>query len=139
MSLRIHVLSALHRELYRASGGRLGGSLIRMPVLLLTTRGRRSGRQRTVPLTYLRDGDDLVLIASYGGSPRHPAWFLNLAADAEVEVRIGRGRRRMKARRAAPDERARLWPKVVETYDGYAAYQRRTTREIPLVFLSASR
>ena len=110
-----------------------------MPVLLLTTRGRRSGRRRTVPLTYLRDGDDLVLIASYGGSPRHPAWFLNLAADPEVEVRIGRGRRRMKARRATPDERARLWPKVVETYDGYAAYQRRTTREIPLVFLSASR
>ncbi len=110
-----------------------------MPVLLLTTTGRRSGRRRTVPLTYLEDARNLVLVASYGGSPTHPAWFLNLEANPEVEVQIGRERRTMRARRGTPEERARLWPRVVEAYDGYASYQRRTCREIPLAILEAPR
>ena len=138
MSLRIHVFSALHRLVYEASGGRVGANLVRMPVLLLTTTGRSSGTRRTVPLTYLEDGDDLVLVASYGGSPTHPAWYLNLEANPEVEVQIGRERRPMRARRATPEERARLWPRVVEAYHGYAGYQRRTRREIPLVVLEVA-
>lgn len=127
--------SALHALLYRASGGRLGGKLGRAPVLLLTTTGRRSGRPRTTPLTYLRHGDELVLVASFGGSDSHPEWYLNLRRRPEVEVQIGRERRRMLARTATPAERARLWPQVVEMYPGYARYQGRTSRPIPLVIL----
>ncbi len=137
-AVRVKMLSRLHRGLFRASGGRLGGRLAGMPVLLLTTRGRRSGRPRTVPLTYFREGGSIVLVASYGGRPSHPAWFLNLEATPDVEVRIGRERRRLRARRAAPEERARLWPQVVAGYSGYAAYQDRTSREIPLAVLEAS-
>lgn len=135
MSLRVKTLSVFHREVYRASRGRLGGRLAGMPVLLLTTTGRRSGRPRTVPLTYLRYGEAVVLVASYGGRPYDPAWFLNLQAHPEVEVRLGGARRALHARPATPEERARLWPQVVATYSGYDAYQRRTTRQIPLVVL----
>jgi deazaflavin-dependent oxidoreductase (nitroreductase family) len=107
-----------------------------MPVLLLTAKGRRTGRPRTVPLTYIEDNGDLVLVASCGGSPTDPAWFLNLDANPAVEVQIGRERRPMRARRATPEERDRLWPRVVETYDGYARYQAKTRRQIPLAILS---
>jgi len=134
--VRMRVLSGIHRLLYRASGGRLGGRIVGLPVLLLTTTGRRSGSRRTVPLAYLEDGGRLVLVASCGGSPRHPAWFLNLEASPDVEVRIGAGRKPMRARRATPEERARLWPQVVAAYHGYERYQQRTDREIPLVILS---
>ena len=106
-----------------------------MPVLLLTTVGRRTGQRRTVPLTYIEDGDAIVLVASYGGRPHNPSWFENLVVQPTVEVTIGGETRAMTARRASPDERARLWPKVVETYDGYAKYQAKTSREIPLAVL----
>ena len=106
-----------------------------MPVLLLTTTGRRTGAPRTVPLTYFEEGGDLVLVASYGGRPDNPSWFENLLANSEVWVQIGGGRRRMRARRASAVERARLWPRIVETYDGYARYQTKTSREIPLALL----
>lgn len=135
MSLKVRALSALHRSLYSLSRGRAGGRIVGLPVLLLTTTGRRSGLPRTVPLTYFEDGDAIVLVASYGGRPQHPAWFVNLEATPEVEVRTGGDRRRLRARRATEEERARLWPLVVAGYDGYAAYQRRTAREIPLVLL----
>jgi deazaflavin-dependent oxidoreductase (nitroreductase family) len=108
-----------------------------MPVLLLTTAGRKTGRRRTTPLTYLDDVDRLVLVASYGGAPRHPSWYLNLTAQPEVEVTRGRRTVRMQARTATPDERAELWPRVTSRYRGYAAYQERTTREIPLVILTS--
>jgi F420H(2)-dependent quinone reductase len=137
MSLKVRVLSELHHGLLAASGGRIGRHIAGMPVLLLTTLGRRSGRSRTVPLTYFEDGDAIVLVASYGGRPRNPAWFENLLANPEVEVRIARERRRMRARRATPEERARLWPRVVATYDGYRAYQEKTDREIPLAVLES--
>jgi len=120
---------------YFASGGRLGREIVGLPVLLLTTTGRRSGRRHTVPLTYFEDAGAIVLVASYGGRPYHPAWFLNLEAHPEVEVRIGRERRAMRARRATAEERARLWPRVVSDYDGYRQYQEKTAREIPLVLL----
>lgn len=135
MSLRVKGLSAIHRGIYSASGGRIGNRIAGMPVLLLTTVGRRTGNRRTSPLTYFEEDGAIVLVASYGGRPHNPAWFDNLIAAGEGEVTIGRDRRRMRARKATADERARLWPRIVETYDGYANYQAKTEREIPLALL----
>jgi len=128
-------LGALHRLLYRLSGGRLGGRLWDLPVVLLTTTGRRSGKRRTVPLCSFRDGDDLVVIASYGGLDQPPAWWLNLEANPEAELQDGRTRRSVTARNAEPEERQRLWAEVTSRAPGYLEYERRTTREIPVVIL----
>lgn len=128
-------LGALHRLVYRASGGRIGGRLWDLPVVLLTTTGRQSGKQRTVPLCSLRDGDDVVVIASYGGLDRPPAWWLNLEANPQAELLSGRVRRAVTARNADPNERARLWAKVTARAPGYLEYERRTTRTIPVVIL----
>jgi deazaflavin-dependent oxidoreductase (nitroreductase family) len=129
-------VTVAHEWLYRTTGGRIGGRLMGMPVLLLTTVGRKSGQRRTTPLTYMHDGDDVVLVASKGGHPRHPAWYLNLTANPQVEVVQGRRTRTLVARTADSDEKARLWPMVVKTYRGYGGYQERTDRDIPLVILS---
>ena len=131
----VRVLGAANRAFYRATGGRVGGSMQGAPVLLLTTVGRKSGRRRTNPLLYLRDGGDLVVVASEGGAPKHPAWFLNLVANPEVEVEVGRAREPRRAREASDEERARLWARLVEMYPGYEAYQRKTARRIPVVIL----
>ena len=128
-------LGAFHRVLYRASGGRIGGRLWNLQVVLLTTTGRRSGRRRTVPLCSLRDGDDIVVIASYGGLEQAPAWWLTLEATPDAELQEGRQRRGVTARKAAPDERARLWAEVTARAPGYLEYERRTSREIPVVIL----
>lgn len=104
-------------------------------MLLLTTRGRRTGEPHTVPLLYLRDGACLLLIASYGGRDRHPEWYLNLVADPSVTAQVGSQALELIARTAAPSEREVLWPRVVEAYRDYAVYQRRTEREIPIVLL----
>ena len=136
MSLRIKALSALHRGIYSASGGRVGDRIAGMPVLLLTTTGRKTGKPRTSPLSYFEDDGAIVLVASYGGRPHNPDWFENLVAAGEGEVTIGRESRRLTARQATPEERARLWPWIVDTYDGYAKYQARTSREIPLAVLT---
>jgi F420H(2)-dependent quinone reductase len=125
----------LHKTLYRASGGRIGGRRGAVPILLLTTTGRRTGKRRTVPLQYLADGETLVVVASNGGRPANPSWFHNLRAQSRVEVEIGRERRAMQAREATAEERGRLWPAVVGLWSGYADYQRGTAREIPLVIL----
>ena len=128
-------LGALHRLLYRASGGRIGGRVWDLPVVLLTTTGRKTGKERTVPLCSLRDGDDVVVIASYGGLDQPPAWWLNLEASPQAELRDGRTRRSVTAHNAAPDERARLWAELTSRAPGDLAYERRTTREIPVVIL----
>jgi F420H(2)-dependent quinone reductase len=125
-----------HTAIYRVSGGRVGHHFPGAPPsLLLEHVGAKSGTRRTTPLTYLADGDDLVLVASKGGNPRNPAWFHNLRAHPEVTVQVGSEHRPVSARVATPDERERLWPQVVRLYGGYAAYQKRTAREIPLVIL----
>ncbi len=125
-----------HVLAYRATGGVVGHRLPGAPpVLLLDHVGARSGRRRTTPLVYLRDGEDVVVVASKGGYPRHPAWFHNLRAHPDTTVQIGSERRRVHARVATPRERARLWPKAIDTYGGYRGYQARTEREIPLVVL----
>jgi len=126
----------VHREIYRRTSGRLTGTIGRIPMLLLTTTGRKTGRPRTTPLFYLPDGDRLVLVASYAGDDRHPQWLNNLIADPAVTVQIGGESRRMRATVAPPDEKARLWRRVVELYQGYDSYQRRTSRDIPLVILT---
>jgi deazaflavin-dependent oxidoreductase (nitroreductase family) len=134
----VRLLRALSRAnvvVYRATGGRVGGRIRRAPILLLTTTGRRSGAARTTPLLFLWDGARLAVVASYGGHPRHPDWYLNLRADPETVVQVGRERFAAVAHTAPPGERAQLWPRFVEMYPGYAAYQRRTTREIPVVVL----
>lgn len=126
---------ALHRFLYRASGGRVGGRLWGLRVVLLTTTGRRSGKRRTVPLCSLRDGEDTVVIASFGGLDRPPAWWLNLGAHPDALLEDGRERRPVRARPASPEERARLWADVTERAPGYLDYERRTARPIPVVIL----
>ena len=129
--------NTMHRMLLKVSGGRLGWTAGSMPVIQLTTTGRKSGQPRTVMLTSPhQDGDTMVLVASRGGDDHHPAWFLNLRDNPQVEVETeGRPKRTMTARIADADERAELWPGIVETYSGYGDYQKRTDREIPLVLL----
>ncbi|MFL5819903.1 MAG: nitroreductase family deazaflavin-dependent oxidoreductase [Solirubrobacteraceae bacterium] len=128
----------MHTLAYRLTGGLLGGRIPGgPPMLLLDHVGARSGKRRTTPLVYLRDGEDVVVVASKGGSPRHPAWFHNLRAHPETTVQVGSRRRPVTARVATPAERSRLWPKVVALYRGYEGYQRRTKRQIPLVILEA--
>jgi F420H(2)-dependent quinone reductase len=128
-------LTALNTVLYRATGGRLGGSFDKAPALLLHHTGAKSGQARVAPLLYLPDGDDLVVVASYGGAPRNPAWFHNLKANPDTTVEVGRERIGVRAHVASADERTRLWPMLVELYPAYATYQARTEREIPLVVL----
>jgi deazaflavin-dependent oxidoreductase (nitroreductase family) len=105
-------------------------------MLLLDHVGARSGTRRTSPLLYFRDGDDLVLVASKGGFPKHPAWYHNLMANPETIVQVGSAKRPVRARRATPEEHERLWPVALREYRGYADYQARSKgREIPLVIL----
>ncbi len=129
------MVSAMHLFWYRLTGGAIGGSLAGRPVLLLTTTGRKSGRRRTTPLVYLEDGDNMVLVASNGGNPRHPVWWLNLERNPEAEVRVRNEKSRVTAEKAEGEERERLWGLVVEMYSGYEGYQRATNREIPVVVL----
>jgi deazaflavin-dependent oxidoreductase (nitroreductase family) len=128
-------IGAAHKALYRATGGRFGGRVQGMQVLLLTTKGRRSGKSRTSPLLFLRDRDALVVVASNGGSDYVPAWWLNLQSNPDAEIEIGREHSWVVAREASPDERARLWPEFTSHYGGYATYATRTAREIPVVIL----
>ena len=128
----------LHTFVYRATGGRVGHSLPGSPirVLLLDHVGAKSGTKRTSPLLYVRDGENLVLVASKGGYPKHPAWFHNLTANPDTQVQVGSERLPVHARVARPEERDGLWAKAVASYGGYADYQARSKgREIPLVIL----
>jgi deazaflavin-dependent oxidoreductase (nitroreductase family) len=135
---KIHVLSRAHLLVHRLSRGRMLSRVAGMPVLLLTTTGRRSGKARTTPLTYFHDGADLVVVASNGGADRPPDWSLNLRANAEAVVRLGTARMAVSARTASPEERERLWARVTAGYAGYAVYQARTARRIAVVILTPS-
>jgi deazaflavin-dependent oxidoreductase (nitroreductase family) len=128
-------IAATHNATYRVSGGRLGGRMNGVPVLLLTTTGRKSGKPRTAPLLFVRDGETIVVVASNGGSDYVPAWWLNLRANPEAEIELGRVRTHVKAREASPAERARLWPEFTSRFAAYATYAARTAREIPVVIL----
>ncbi len=131
-------MNTAHRLLLKASFGKLGWKAGSMPVLELTTIGRKSGQARAVMLTSpIQDGDTVVIVASKGGEDSHPAWYLNLVANPDVEVALaGAPKRPYTARVASAEERAELWPRVTSSYDNYAGYQRKTDREIPLVLLT---
>ncbi len=132
-------MSPVNTAVYRISNGKVGGRFSRRaPICLLTTTGRRSGQPRTVPLLYLADGDDVVLVASKGGMAHHPAWYLNLADNPEVTVQIGRATTRMVARTATPEEKGPLWQRLVAMYKSYDSYQARTERDIPVVICTPS-
>lgn len=131
--------SRFHTILFKTTRGYLGSRLVHNDMCLLTTTGRRSGQPHTVPLLYLADGDRLILIASYGGRDRYPDWYLNLRASPAVVVQEPHASPTpARARTADSAERAEWWPRIVDAYDGYAVYQSRTTREIPVVFLQPS-
>jgi len=135
--LVMKAMNAVHRALIRVAPGRFGHEALGMPVLELTTTGRLSGRPRSVMLTSpVRDGDAIVVVASRGGDDRHPDWLLNLRAEPNVEVAQRNGPRRpMTAHVADAAERERLWTEITASHPRYAAYQRRTSREIPVVLL----
>lgn len=128
-------LSRSHIGLYSATGGRIGSSLGGVPFLLLHHRGRKSGRRRTTPLVYAELGDTLVLVASKGGATRNPIWYLNLVANPDVEVDVGRERRTVRARVAEGEERERAWAAACEVWAGYDGYQAQTDRQIPVILL----
>ncbi|MEV6825914.1 nitroreductase/quinone reductase family protein [Amycolatopsis sp. NPDC051102] len=132
----LKTMNAVHRGLIKLTGGRVGWQ-VAMPVLELTTVGRKSGQPRSVLLTSPhQDGGTYVVVASRGGDDVHPAWFLNLRDNPDVEVSVKGGPKRpMRARVAGAEERARLWPKITADFKNYAQYQTKTEREIPLVFL----
>ena len=134
-SLMGRALNKTHSSVYRRSDGRVWGTMFGGPVLLLNTTGRKSGQRRTNPLLYVRDGEDFVLIASNGGAPRHPAWYLNLMATPNATVEVGDREFRVRAEEADGEEKARLWQKMVEMYPAYDSYQKKTDREIPLLVL----
>jgi len=132
----IRAVNVVHRTVFTASNGVVAGKLLGMPVVKLTTTGRKSGRPRTTMLTSpAQDGDNLVLVASYGGAPQHPHWFLNLRDHPEVEVMTRGFKGKRQARVATPEEKARIWPQIAGRYKNYAGYQEKTTRDIPLVIL----
>src|SRR5262249_55252831 len=127
--------TSVHIMLYRSSNGVIGGRLANSPVLLLTTTGRRSGKKRTVPLLYLMDGPNVVLVASNGGAVKHPAWWLNLRTTSEAWIQIKGIRRRVHSEQASATEKQRLWPRLTAMYPGYKRYQESTDRDIPVVVL----
>lgn len=133
-------LGKAHVAVYRATKGRIGGTFrvgaaLRKPapVLLLDHVGKKSGRTYTSPLLYLQDGPDVVVVASTGGMPKDPQWYRNLMAHPDTQVQIRGDVRRVRARTASPQERAALWPRLVDMYADYDNYQSWTDREIPVV------
>jgi deazaflavin-dependent oxidoreductase (nitroreductase family) len=125
-----------HIRAYRESDGEVGYLWNGAPTLLLTTTGRRSGEPRTSALIFGRDGDDYLVVASMGGAPQHPSWYLNLTADPKAEIQVRGDRLAVEARTAADDEKARLWQIVTEVWPNYDVYQTRTDRAIPVVVLT---
>jgi deazaflavin-dependent oxidoreductase (nitroreductase family) len=133
--LPFRLLGGLHRNVYRLTGGKIGARIVNLPVLLLTTTGRKSGRPRTQPLAYTRTGDGYVVIASKGGAAQHPLWYLNLRANPLAEVTVGRETRKVRAREAESEERERLWREMADVYSGYDRYAQKTSRRIPVIVL----
>jgi F420H(2)-dependent quinone reductase len=130
------LFTGLHATVIRRSGGKVGQKFRGAPVLLLTTTGRKSGQPRTTPLLYLRDGEDIAVVASYGGDDRFPAWYHNLVANPEVSAEVDGQKLQLRASVADAATKARLWPELLKMYKTYESYQKKTDREIPVVVLS---
>jgi deazaflavin-dependent oxidoreductase (nitroreductase family) len=124
-----------HIQEYVESDGKKGHLWRGLPTLLLTTRGRKSGKLRRTALIYGRDGANYLVVASNGGAARHPNWYLNLAANPEVSVQVGADKLAARARSASAEEKLRLWPVMSKIFPMYDSYQAKTSREIPLVIV----
>jgi deazaflavin-dependent oxidoreductase (nitroreductase family) len=125
-----------HIRAYRESGGEVGYLWNGVPTLLLTATGRRTGRKLTSPLIFARDGDDYLVVASMGGAPKHPQWYLNVQANPDAEIQVKDQTLAVVVRTASADEKPRLWKVVTEVWPNYDVYQTRTDREIPVVILT---
>lgn len=137
--LLFSALVRVHVAVYRVSGGRLAGQIRKgAPVLLLTTTGRKTGKQRTTPLLYVEEGDRYVVVASDGGARSHPAWYLNLRNNPAATIQVGGDKLAVTADTAGPEERGRLWRRVTQMWPQYDDYQAKTRREIPVVILALS-
>jgi len=134
----ISLIGEEHIRRYRETDGEVGYLWNGVPTLLLTTTGRRSGEPRTSALIFARDGDDYLVVASMGGAPTHPTWYLNLTANPAAEIQVLGERIPVTAHTASEDEKPRLWQIVTEVWPNYDAYQARTDRVIPVVVLSPS-
>jgi deazaflavin-dependent oxidoreductase (nitroreductase family) len=137
--LPFRIVGGLHRHVYRLTGGKIGARIANMPILLLTTTGRKSGRLRTQPLAYTRVGEGYAVIASKGGAPQHPLWYLNLRAYPLAHVTLGRETQKVRAREAEGEERERLWRQLADVYSGYDKYAQKTNRRIPVIVLEPAR
>jgi deazaflavin-dependent oxidoreductase (nitroreductase family) len=135
MRLLIQFFIGLYTFLYRLSGGAIGGKMMGMPVLLLNSTGRKTGKQRTTPVSYFRDGDSYVVTASNGGADRHPGWFYNLRSNPEMTIQVMAENLKVVAEQASPEERSRLWAKLIQLAPGFAQYQQKSSREIPMFIL----
>jgi F420H(2)-dependent quinone reductase len=134
--LVVSFMAKSHTFWYRMlGGGGPTGHFGKAPILLLTTTGRKSGRPRTTPLIYCRDGENIVVVASNGGDDRDPGWWRNLKAHPTGTIQIKHETTSVRAEQASPDDKARLWPEMTKVYATYDEYQRKTSREIPLVIL----
>jgi F420H(2)-dependent quinone reductase len=131
-----HAFTSLHVSLYRLTNGAIGGKLAGTTQLILTTTGRKSGQKRDTPLQYNIDGDRFIVMASNSGAPKHPAWFLNLQANPQAQIQMGAKKLTVNAHEATGDERTRIWDQITSTHQNFADYQKRTTRQIPVVILT---
>jgi deazaflavin-dependent oxidoreductase (nitroreductase family) len=131
-----HAFTEVHVWLYRRTGGAIGGRMGGHEILILTTTGRKSGKKRDTPLQYTKDGERFIIIASNGGASKHPTWFLNLRANPEAQLQIRAKTIAVEASEAIGEERERLWTQVTSQHQNFADYQKRTTREIPVVVLT---
>lgn len=126
---------SLWNVLYRASSGRIGGKMGRVEVLLLTTTGRKSGKKRTLPLVYIMDGPAYVITASAGGADKNPGWFFNVRSNLQSLIQVREKQIKVTAEVAGPEKRSELWARLVELAPNFAGYEKRTSREIPMVIL----
>jgi F420H(2)-dependent quinone reductase len=131
----IRLIGRLHAYFWRLTRGRFVDGIGGAPFILLTTKGRKTGRLRTTPVLYLQDGSDLIVVASFGGNDMHPAWYLNLKQSPEAEIVIRGERRRVTSREITREEKKLIWPQLVKLYPQFDVYQQRTSREIPLLRL----
>lgn len=130
-----NALTKIHTFIYSNTNGAIGGTIVNCPVLLLTTKGRKTNKQRTIPLLYLADGDNIVLVASNGGATKHPTWWLNLQSNPEAQIQVKGIKQRVRAEKGSTEDKQRLWPLLTAMYPGYKRYQEITNRDIPVVIL----
>ena len=131
----IRRLGRLHAWLWKLCGGKLDNAFGKLPLMMLTTTGRKTGQRRTTPVLYLQDGTGLIVVASFGGNDMHPAWYLNLEKCPDAEVIVKGAHRKVLARKLSAEEKKVIWPRLVQLYPQFETYQQRTRREIPLMRL----